>query len=102
MNCENVLYIFAFGHISVMKCLFNRVLLACLCQQIHDGDTVFSPLLLGPLCEHNGYYDMYGSGYTYPLYSMTSSGNSVVVAFVSGETGTARGFNMTWTAGEWI
>lgn len=64
-------------------------------KQIRDGDSVLSPMLTGLLCGYHEAYEVF-----YPLMSFSSQSNQVMVKFVTDESGTAHGFNMTWTAGQ--
>ena len=67
----------------------------CVSYQIRDGDSMLSPMLTDLLCGHHERYDFF-----YPLMTFTPQSNQVMVKFVTDESDTARGFNMTWTSGQ--
>ena len=68
--------------------------------QIRDGNTMTAPYLLPPTC---GRYmlDYYYYDASYPssgqLYQ--SSGNAILLKFVTNDDVTGMGFNATWTTG---
>ncbi|XP_070174252.1 cubilin-like [Littorina saxatilis] len=70
--------------------------------QIRDGDSLLSPLLGGPWCGQHQYYDGYsGYGYSdvmYPWRTTNSTGNTVLIKFVSNAQDSGQGFNITWSA----
>ena len=67
----------------------------CFVYQIRDGDSMLSPMLMGLLCGHHERY-----GFSYPLMTFSPQSNQVLIKFVTDESGTAQGFNMTWTSGQ--
>ena len=71
--------------------------------QIRDGNNMTAPYLLSPTCGRY-IFDYYYYDPSYPSYHASSqlyqsSGNAILLKFVTNDDVTGMGFNATWTAG---